>query len=87
MGTLSAPGSQLALERGEWVPGLIREISATPRGARLAALWQGGLGEDNAAWLAGHGWRAARHDLAEVAAGYGRPAPDDSRSGFVTATR
>jgi methyltransferase (TIGR00027 family) len=87
VGTLSAPGSQLALERGEWVPGLIREISATPRGARLAALWQGGLGEDNAAWLAGHGWRAARHDLAEVAAGYGRPAPDDSRSGFVTATR
>jgi methyltransferase (TIGR00027 family) len=87
VGTLSAPGSQVAMERGESVPGLTRETSATPLGARLAALWQGGLGEDNAAWLAGHGWRAARHDLAEVAAGYGRPAPDDARSGFVTATR
>ena len=87
LGSLSAPGSQVALERGEAVSSLIRQTSATPRGARLAALWQGGLGEDNAAWLAGHGWRPARHDLAEVAAGYGRPAPDDAHSGFVTATR
>jgi methyltransferase (TIGR00027 family) len=87
VGRLSAPGSQVALERGEAAASLIRQTSATPRGARLAALWQGGLGEDNAAWLAGHGWRSARHDLAEVAAGYGRPAPDDARSGFVIATR
>lgn len=87
LGSLSAPGSQVALERGDAAPSLIREISATPRGARLAALWQGGLGQDNAAWLAGHGWRSARHDLAEVATRYGRPAPDDARSGFVTATR
>ncbi len=86
VGSLSAAGSQVALERGESVSSLIRQTSATPRGARLAALWQGGLGEDNAAWLAGHGWRSARRDLAEVAAGYGRP-PDDARSGFVTATR
>ena len=87
VGRLSAPGSQVALEQGEAVARLIRETSATLRGARLAALWQGGLGEDNAAWLAGHGWRSARHDLAEVAAGYGRPAPDDARSGFIIATR
>jgi methyltransferase (TIGR00027 family) len=87
VGTLSAPGSQVALERGDRAPGVIRETSATPLGARLAALWQGGLGQDNAAWLAGHGWAPARHDLADVAAGYGRPAPDDARSGFVTATR
>lgn len=87
VGTLSAPGSQLALERGGAVSSLISETSTTPRGARLAALWQGGLGEDNAAWLEARGWRAVRHDMAGVAAGYGRPAPDDARSGFITAFR
>ncbi|HEX3488055.1 MAG TPA: SAM-dependent methyltransferase [Streptosporangiaceae bacterium] len=87
VGTLSAPDSRLALERGHAVSSLISETQTTPRGARLAALWQGGLGEDNAAWLEARGWRAVRHGMAEVAAGYGRPAPDDSRSGFITASR
>lgn len=87
VGTLSAPGSQLALERGDAVSRLISETSTTPRGARLAALWQGGLGEDNAAWLEARGWRAVRHDMAGVATGYGRPASDYARSGFITATR
>jgi len=87
VGTLSAPGSRVSLERGDAVSRLISEINTTPRGARLAALWQGGLGEDNAAWLEARGWRAVRHDMAGVAAGYGRPAPEDSRSGFITATR
>jgi methyltransferase (TIGR00027 family) len=87
VGTLSAPGSRLSLERGDAVSSLISEISTTPRGARLAALWQGGLGEDNAAWLEARGWHAVRHDIAGVAAGYGRPAPGDLRSGFITATR
>jgi methyltransferase (TIGR00027 family) len=87
VGTLSPPGSQVAMERGQRSGTLISEMSATPRGARLAELWQGGLGQDNAAWLDAHGWRAARYATAERAAGYGRPVPWESSSGFVTATR
>lgn len=87
VGTLSHPGSQLALERGDYAPSLISETRTTARGARLAALWQGGLGQDHAAWLGEHGWQAVRHDMGQAAAGYGRPAPYDTRSGFVTATR
>jgi len=87
VGRLSAPGSQLALERGEYSPSLISETRTTSRGARLAELWQGGLGQDHAAWLGERGWQAGRHDMGEAAAGYGRPAPYDTRSGFVTAIR
>lgn len=87
VGALSAPGSRLALERGDYAPSLITETRRTERGARLAALWQGGLGQDHAAWLGEHGWEAVRHQMAEAAAGYGRPPPYDARSGFVTATR
>lgn len=87
VGTLSAPGSRLALERGEYAPSLISETRTTARGAQLAALWQGGLGQDHAAWLGEHGWSAVRYNMAEAAASYGRPPPYDARSGFVTATR
>jgi hypothetical protein len=42
---------------------------------------------DPAALLAADGWRTEVHELADVAASYGRPLPGESLSGFVTATR
>ena len=84
VGSLSAPGSRVAFERSN-------AASVIAEGDRsgiedYAALWKGGLGQDAAGWLDDHGWRTETHSLVEVAASYGRPAPDDSLSGFVTAT-
>ena len=59
---------------------------ATPADRALTALWQGGLGEDPAPWLARRGWQSQIHHLAALADSYGRLAPANSRSGFVTAT-
>ena len=52
-----------------------------------ASLWKGGLGGDAPRWLAGHGWQPQSHDLAAVAAAYGRPVPGPARGGFLTAVR
>jgi methyltransferase (TIGR00027 family) len=84
VGSLSAPGSRVSFERNN-------AASVIAEGDRsgieeYAALWKGGLGQDAAGWLGDHGWRTETHSLLEVAASYGRPAPDDSLSGFVTAT-
>jgi methyltransferase (TIGR00027 family) len=84
VGELSAPGSRLSFERGD----AARHATETraPDAARYTSLWKGGLGEDAAGWLTRHGWRPGTHELADLAASYGRPAPAGSRSGFVTAT-
>lgn len=88
VGELAAPGSRLSLERGDAAATLIDQTRrASPRGARLAALWQGGLGESAAAWLAAHGWQAATHESAALARDYGRPVPGEARGGFVIAVR
>jgi len=84
VGELSAPGSRVSFERNN-------AATVMAEGDRsgiedYAALWKGGLGQDPAGWLGDHGWRTETHELAEVAAAYGRPVPDGSLSGFLTAT-
>ena len=98
---LSAPASRLSVERGNTGASLVAETTpaspasappasapepATPADRALTALWQGGLGEDPTLWLARRGWQSQIHHLAALADSYGRPAPANSRSGFVTAT-
>jgi hypothetical protein len=52
----------------------------------VASMWQGGLLEQPAAWLGGHGWHVRRYDRASLAEIYRRPLRD-ATGGFVTATR
>jgi methyltransferase (TIGR00027 family) len=84
VGELSAPGSRLSFERDN----AASVIAAGDRAGieEYASLWKGGLGEDTAGWLTGHGWRTEVHALSDVAAAYGRPVTGGSLSGFLTAT-
>lgn len=82
---LSAPGSQLVCERANFAdPVLLEQANALLGMDHFSALWKGGLGHDAADWLRSHGWEVYAHDLAPVAAGYGRPADDDLKGGFLT---
>jgi len=47
-----------------------------PTMGQYTLLWKGGLGEDGPGWLSRHVWQPQIHDLAELAASYGRPVPD-----------
>jgi methyltransferase (TIGR00027 family) len=86
IGEQSATRSRLALERGD-VASLPRAPTGeSPATERLLSLWKGGLGQDPSGWLARHGWQPETHELAVVAATYGRAVPHLPRSGFVTAT-
>lgn len=85
VGSLSAPGSRLLMERG-------RDVSRTPHDPALAQvteLWQGGLGPDTDQWLNAHGWEARTTPLADVGEAYGRPLPEGAgrTSGFIEAVR
>ncbi|MFD7833136.1 class I SAM-dependent methyltransferase, partial [Kitasatospora sp. NPDC059803] len=86
VGTLSAPGSRLLLEKG-------RDVTSTPQDPTLAHitdLWQGGLGPQTHEWLDAHGWTTRLTLLDEVAAAYGRPFPPGSgpsTTGFIEAVR
>jgi methyltransferase (TIGR00027 family) len=84
--TLSAPGSRLALERGD-VATQVATTDTADRPDEASALWRGGLGHSPAVWLADRGWRTTEHETREIATSYGRQAPAAARSGFVTATR
>lgn len=84
VGELSAPGSRIALERSNAATVIAERDRAGIE--KYADLWKGGLGERTAGRLAEHGWRTETHELAAVAAGYGRPLPDGALSGFLTAT-
>lgn len=86
VGTLSAPGSTISFERNSVANTALGDAAlATPTMRRYTSLWKGGLGSDPADWLSQHGWRPALHDLGDVAASCGRPAPAGSVSGFLTA--
>ncbi|MQA83174.1 MAG: SAM-dependent methyltransferase [Streptosporangiales bacterium] len=85
VGELSAPDSQLAFERGDVAGSLLSRARATPAMERYASLWKGGLGEEAPDWLVRNGWQVRTHELAALAAPYGRPIRGESRSGFLTA--
>lgn len=84
VGDLSAPGSQLATERGDSTPALAGDTAPADR---VSSLWRGGLGAGTGDWLTAHGWHVVRHDLVAVGAGYGRTAPEPVDRGFLTARR
>lgn len=79
---LSAPGSHIAFERGDAIPGEGHASDVE----EITSLWSGGLGGDTRDHLVAQGWRVAEHHLTTVAASYGRPTSRRSRSGFVTAS-
>jgi methyltransferase (TIGR00027 family) len=83
--SLSALGSEIAMERGRSRASDDDDNAGRTRRGRLAGMWKGGLGEGLVPWLDAHGWQARVHDLAEVAAAFGRPVVGETRSGFVTA--
>lgn len=88
VGELSAPGSRLALERGDIAgSSFLAQTPGMGTMEQYASLWRGGLGEDVAGWLSRHGWRPQPHALAELAASYGRPVPGPSSGGLLTAVR
>jgi methyltransferase (TIGR00027 family) len=73
IGTLSGPGSRIALDHagGPDDPVLERARSLASM-ADIAAMWQGGLLDDVVPWLASHGWEPeAVHGVA-FAAQHGR---------------
>jgi methyltransferase (TIGR00027 family) len=84
--SLSSAGSRLAVERGD-IAGQIATLAGDARPDEASSLWRGGLGRNPAGWLAEHGWETTEHDVADLAASYGRQPPPSARSGFVTATR
>lgn len=88
IGTLSPPGSQLAFEHGGMVDdSVLHRARAMPAMAEYTALWKGGLGDDAPALLTRRGWRVQTHDRVALAASLGRPDPDDSTGGLLTAKR
>jgi methyltransferase (TIGR00027 family) len=88
IGDLSAPGSQLSFEHGTAAEStLVTQARAMPGMGQYAALWKGGLGQDAPAWLDRHGWQSRCHDLATLAAAYGRPVSGAGGEGFLTALR
>jgi len=84
---LSAPDSELSMERGRARGPTDDDGASGARRGRLASMWKGGLGDGLVPWLEEHGWQTRVHDLGDVAARFGRPAPDATRSSFVTARR
>lgn len=88
VGELSAAGSRISFEHGNIADAsLLSEAHAMPRMDQYTSLWEGGLGEDAPDWLARHGWQVKTHDFDAVVASFGRPVPEDSGGGFLTAIR
>ncbi|MEU4250697.1 SAM-dependent methyltransferase [Amycolatopsis sp. NPDC026612] len=90
VGELSAPGSRVSFEHrpSGATESLTARARASAGGEHVTRLWLGGLRDSAPEWLAAHGWQPTTVARAELAAGYGRPAPDDGTAGgFITAVR
>jgi methyltransferase (TIGR00027 family) len=88
VGELSAPGSRISFEHGNIAgASLLAQAREMPRMDQYTSLWKGGLGDDAPHWLDCHGWRVRTHDLDTVASSLGRPVPENSGGGFLTAIR
>lgn len=76
VGTLSAPGSQFALEHADsrvMKQPALAEIEAGTL-AKEGISWPSGV-DDPIAWLKGHGWRASTLDMDAYARSFGRTVP------------
>jgi methyltransferase (TIGR00027 family) len=78
---LSARGSQLSLDYDT-----LRQARETAGLEEVAAMWQGGLGDDPAEWLREHDWRVEAIPRETFARSVGRELRDPT-GGFLTATR
>jgi methyltransferase (TIGR00027 family) len=88
IGTLSAPGSRLASEHDAFgARSTLTQARAVDTLQTVTSMWKGGLSEDAADWLRHRHWQVQTCDRATLARDYGRPTADDSRAGFLTATR
>jgi methyltransferase (TIGR00027 family) len=87
IGGLSAPGSRLACEYQDAHAAPGQDTSRMPRMATFSSMWKGGLGPDTPEWLTARGWRVRLTERDVVAESYGRPGPEPSRGGFITAER
>jgi methyltransferase (TIGR00027 family) len=87
VGELSATGSELSFEYDDFAAdSTLSQLRAMPGMQEVASMWEGGLIEQPAKWLSGHGWQVGTHDRAALAQSYRRPLLD-ATGGFVTATR
>lgn len=85
---LSPPGSRLSFEHSQMAANdLLSQARTMPAMSKYTRLWKGGLGGDAPAWLDRHRWQPELHELATVAASYGRDIPGTATGGFVTAVR
>lgn len=84
---LSAPASRLGCEHQASDTRLRPAGAGTPRLARFTRLWKGGLGRALPQWLTQHGWQVHVEDRDAVAEAYGRPSPEPSDGGYLTAVR
>jgi methyltransferase (TIGR00027 family) len=85
---LSSPNSHLALETSRIADdATLSHARELPALDQIATMWRGGLQQGAADWLEQHGWQVERRYRASLSASYGRPAPDASTGGFLTATR
>jgi methyltransferase (TIGR00027 family) len=76
IGTLSAPGSRLAIEHINQEYTELPQLKAVQERLRkVGAEWRSTV-EDPCAWLGAHGWTAAVVPQTELAAQHGRPVPE-----------
>lgn len=90
--TLSAPGSTMVFDHNE-----DSHLLRTARAAispELVDLWRGGPAEEPGTWLSQRGWQPTVHDVGDIIAQYGRPAPlafqpgrDDAGRGWLVTAR
>ena len=86
---LSAPGSRLSFEQSTLTstPDTLGVLRQTGETAAVSRLWQGGLGEDGAAWLLQRGWAISTVDRVELARAYGREIPGTAPGEFIVAKK
>jgi methyltransferase (TIGR00027 family) len=86
---LSAPASRLSFEQSTLTstPDTLTALRRTGETPAVTRLWQGGLGEDGAAWLRERGWAISTVDRLELAREYGREIPGTASGEFIVAKK
>jgi methyltransferase (TIGR00027 family) len=88
IGELSSVGSRLSFEYDEFAEdATLSQARAAPVLHEVTSMWEGGLDDNAADWLRGRGWEVSTSERSALAKEYGRPTPDTSTAGFLTAIR